>query len=66
LGSKQHGLPPLRIANLLRDYEVLIEARRDAQAVMQADPELGAPTWARLRKMLLGRYGAVMELGDVG
>jgi ATP-dependent DNA helicase RecG len=66
LGSKQHGLPPLRIANLLRDYDVLIEARRDAQAVMQADPELGHPIWARMRKMLLRRYGEVMELGDVG
>jgi ATP-dependent DNA helicase RecG len=66
LGSKQHGLPPLRIADLLRDVDVLQEARRDAQAVMLADPELHDPAWGKIRRMVLARYGEVMELGDVG
>ncbi len=66
LGAKQHGLPPLRIADLLRDIDVLQEARRDAQAVMLGDPELHDPAWAKLRRMVLTRYGEVMELGDVG
>lgn len=66
LGAKQHGMPPLRIANLLRDSEILQEARRDAQAVILADPELHDPAWAKIRRMVLARYGEVMELGDVG
>jgi ATP-dependent DNA helicase RecG len=66
LGARQHGLPPLRIANLVRDVDVLQEARRDAQAVILADPELRDPAWAKMRRMLLARYGEVMELGDVG
>jgi hypothetical protein len=50
----------------VRDVEILKEARRDAQAVILADPELHEPAWARVRRMALARYGEVMELGDVG
>ncbi len=42
-GTRQHGLPPLRIADLLRDADVLDEARRDAQALVAADPGLAQP-----------------------
>jgi ATP-dependent DNA helicase RecG len=66
LGSRQHGLPPFRIANLVRDAELVQQARRDAQALIAADPELVDPAWVRLRRMVLARYGEVMELGDVG
>ena len=66
LGSKQHGLPPLRIADLLRDVEVLKEARKDAQEVILADPELNQADWEKVKRMVLTRYGKVMELGDVG
>jgi ATP-dependent DNA helicase RecG len=65
-GARQHGLPPLRIADLIRDAEILEEARRDAQALVQADPTLAHPDHQRLRKMALSRYGRVLELGDVG
>lgn len=66
LGTQQHGLPPLRIADLLRDAELLEEARRDAQSLAAADPGLARPEHARLRRMVLARYGRVLELGDVG
>ena len=46
-GTRQHGLPPLRIADLLRDADVLEEARRDAQALVAADPGLAQPEHAR-------------------
>lgn len=65
-GTKQHGLPPLRIADLLRDREVLEEARRDAHAVVIADPGLASDAHAKLRRMVLVRYGKALELGDVG
>ena len=65
-GTRQHGLPPLRIADLVRDTELLDEARRDAQALVAADPGLAQPEHARLRRMTLSRYGKVLELGDVG
>ena len=65
-GTRQHGLPPFRIADLLRDAEILDEARRDAQALVAADPGLSQPDHARLRRLVLTRYGQVLELADVG
>jgi ATP-dependent DNA helicase RecG len=65
-GTKQHGLPPLRIADLLGDAAVLEEARRDAQALVSADPGLARPENALLRRMTITRYGLALELGDVG
>ncbi|HEX3869770.1 MAG TPA: ATP-dependent DNA helicase RecG [Pirellulales bacterium] len=65
-GTEQHGLPPFRIADLLRDAEVLIEARRDAQQAVKADPDLQRPEFSALRRMMLVRYGDALDLGDVG
>lgn len=65
-GTQQHGLPPLRIADLTRDADVVDEARRDAQALVAADPDLADPRWARLRRQVFSRYGAALDLGDVG
>ena len=65
-GTKQHGLPPLRIADLVRDVAVVEEARRDAQTLIASDPELASPDFARLRRMVLNRYGEALDLGDVG
>ena len=42
-GTRQHGLPPLRVADLLRDTDLLAEARRDALALVAADPGLALP-----------------------
>jgi len=66
LGTRQHGLPPFRIADLLRDRELLEEARRDAQQLVAEDAGLARPEHARLRRQMLARYGRALELGDVG
>jgi ATP-dependent DNA helicase RecG len=66
LGTKQHGLPPLRIADLVRDQAILEEARRDATALIAADPGLALPQHQLLRRQMLKRYGQVLDLGDVG
>jgi ATP-dependent DNA helicase RecG len=65
-GTKQHGLPPLRIADLVRDVAVVEEARRDAQALISTDRDLSNPDFARLRRMVMHRYGEALDLGDVG
>jgi ATP-dependent DNA helicase RecG len=59
-GTKQHGLPPFRIADLLRDSALLEEARRDALALVTADPGLALPEHALLRRMMLSRYGRAL------
>lgn len=66
LGTRQHGLPPLVVADLVRDAEVLEETRREARQMIGADAELAAPEWRLLRRMVFARYGQALELGDVG
>jgi ATP-dependent DNA helicase RecG len=65
-GTDQHGLPPLRVADLRRDRAVLEEARAAAQNLFAIDPGLKRPEHFRLRRQMLVRYGNVLELGDVG
>jgi ATP-dependent DNA helicase RecG len=64
--TQQHGLPPLRIADLRRDRAILDEARRSAQHLFSSDPGLKQSDHGRLRRQMLVRYGAALELGDVG
>jgi ATP-dependent DNA helicase RecG len=66
LGTRQHGLAALRIADLRRDKATLDEARRDAQALVADDAKLARPELALLRRMMLVRYGAALDLADVG
>ena len=65
-GASQSGLPPLRVADLIRDREVLEQARTAATELFTADPGLAQPEHAKLRRQMLHRYGEALELGDVG
>ncbi len=65
-GTQQHGLPPLRIADLNRDRELLEAARRDAQLLIAADPGLQHADHAKLRRQMLARYGKALDISDVG
>jgi ATP-dependent DNA helicase RecG len=65
-GARQHGLPPLMIADLLSDSELLDEARRDAQELIAADPGMSLEKHSKLRAQTLHRYGKALDLGDVG
>jgi ATP-dependent DNA helicase RecG len=63
---QQHGLPTFRIADLVRDADVLAEARRDAQTLVFEGSLLNRPEFARLRQMVSRRYGQALELADAG
>jgi ATP-dependent DNA helicase RecG len=66
IGTRQHGLPPFRVADLLRDSAVVAEARLDARNLITADPGLSQAQHARLRQLVISRYGHALDLGDVG
>ena len=65
-GTRQHGLPPLRMADLVRDAAVVEDARRDAIALVESDPGLARSEHSLLRLRVLARYGKALDLGDVG
>lgn len=55
-GVKQHGLPALKIANLLDDMEVLRKTQRVARGILQSDPNLTAEENRGLRIMVKRLY----------
>jgi ATP-dependent DNA helicase RecG len=40
LGDRQSGLPALRLASVLTDTDIILQAREDASALIEADPHL--------------------------
>ena len=65
-GVRQSGLPDFRVAHLIRDTPVLVEARREAFRLIQEDPELAQPSHSILREMLRRRWKGRLELGSIG
>ncbi len=60
-GSRQSGMPDLKVAKLLRDVEVLVEARREAFALVAKDPTLRKPEHRPLRREVRDLLGADVE-----
>ncbi len=65
-GDRQHGEPPLRFADLLRDEALLVEAQRQARALIGADPDLTTQGHARIRSVLETRHAEGFKLFRVG
>ncbi len=60
-GSRQSGMPDLKVAKLLRDLDVLIEARREAFALVASDPTLRRPEHRPLRREVRELLGSNVE-----
>ena len=66
LGVRQWGELDFRVADLIRDHELLVQARTMATGLLQADPELTQSHNQRLKEAVFRRWGAKFELGSVG
>lgn len=64
-GVRQWGAPEFRAASLIRDADLLQQARREAFALLEEDPHLNKPEHRVLRAMMLRRWQAKLELGSV-
>ena len=65
MGTRQSGLPVLKIANLLRDIKILDVARKEAFALIDRDPNLENPANQPLKNTvprLLGKPLPLMEI----
>ena len=65
-GTRQSGASPLKVADLMRDRELLAMARRDAREWVEKSPMLARPEERTLLRRLLKQYGEMLGLGDVG
>jgi len=63
--TRQHGLPDLKIANIIDDYELLIMARKNAFELVSEDPVLTKAKHKNIRQVLLARFGDSLGLADV-
>jgi len=66
LGTRQSGQKLFEIADLYRDEAILEEAREDAFALVDADPELGHPEHRAAAEALEGRWAERLSLAQVG
>ncbi len=65
-GTRQSGLPELRVASLLRDGKMLEAARREAIELLQKDPLLTRPENGGLKEILLHRWKEKLDLISMG
>jgi len=65
-GTRQHGLPELRIGRIVADAALMEFSRRQAVALVEKDPRLAAPELALLRAKVFERYGEKFALGGAG
>lgn len=62
-GSRQHGLPEMKIADMLEDRSTLEETQRAAKEIMARDPELSSPENAALNSEIQRLFDAVGSAG---
>ena len=56
-GTRQSGLAAFRLVDLVKDIEIMADARVDASALLQDDPELSGREHLPLRRELVRLYG---------
>jgi ATP-dependent DNA helicase RecG len=65
-GTRQHGLPEFKLANVTNEMELLQQAREDALTILGNDPKLAAPAHQHLKKALVAQLGASLALAQIG
>lgn len=65
-GTKQSGLPQFKLANLVRDGELLTLARKSAFRLIDSDPHLRLPSNAGLRQEFERQYAQLLNFASVG
>ena len=64
-GTRQTGIPELRVANLLRDAKILEAARKEAFDIVMKDPVMEKPENRLLRDAMEIKWKNRLELGTV-
>jgi len=65
-GVRQHGLPPLKLADITQEIELLKIAKDDAMQLLEKDPNLDAPQHRNLREAVAKQFGPSLFLAQIG
>jgi ATP-dependent DNA helicase RecG len=65
-GTRQHGLPEFKMADLTQELQLLQVAKDDALGILDHDPKLAAPEHRHLRAALIAQFGETLPLAQVG
>jgi len=52
LGTRQHGIPPLKIGDIMKDMELLKLARKKVEEILENDPGLGKEKNKNLKELI--------------
>jgi len=63
--TRQHGLPDLKIANIVDDFDLLVMARKNAFELVHEDPMLTKAEHKNIRRALLDKFGDAIGLADI-
>ena len=63
--TRQHGLPDLKIANIIEDFDLLRLARKNAFEMIACDPKLTQRRHGNIRKALLEKFAEKLGLVDI-
>ncbi len=65
-GTRQHGLPEFKLADLTAELDLLQLARTDATDLLQSDPALRLPEHRALRGAVTEEFQDTLELAQIG
>jgi ATP-dependent DNA helicase RecG len=65
-GTRQSGLPTLKIANIIYDSEILKQARQAAFDLAENDPHLRKGLHKDIRGIILERYSELSIMAGIG
>jgi len=65
-GTRQHGLPEFKLADITQEMELLRVAKEDALELLGRDSDLSKPEHVALRKRLVKQFGDDLFLAQVG
>lgn len=65
LGTRQSGIPELRVANLVRDAKILSHAKEIAFDLIAKDPQLSEPQHKNLKETLSLRWSGKLHLAEI-
>ena len=61
-GTRQHGIPELNVADLVRNADILEKVRGIAQDIIDRDPGLSEPEDLELRERIKRLFGENISL----